>query len=137
MKKSQAIELTAQAAHETNRIWCMTAFADRADPLKLVSSHWEDLPDWHQESLKFGVRKVAEEFARDITPEEMHKSWVDYKLKDGWTFGPEPDSLLKQHPCLVDYKDLPSRERIKDTFFLKTVRLFLLGLRSEFGEFED
>ena len=72
-----------------------------------------------------------------LREQQMHKSWVDYKLKDGWTFGPEPDSLLKQHPCLVDYEDLPSRERIKDTFFLKTVRLFLLGLRSEFGEFED
>ena len=137
MKQSQAIELAAQAAHETNRVWCLTAFADRADPLKLVSSHWEDLPDWHQNSLKSGVKIAIEKsVAGEPTPEEMHESWMAYKLQDGWTFGPEPDSLLKQHPCLVPYEDLPSRERIKDTLFLKTVRLILLGLRSEFGEFE-
>lgn len=115
----------------------MTAFTDREDPLKLVNLHWEDLPTWHQDSLKSGVRIVIEKSAiREPTPEEMHESWMAYKLQDGWTFGPEPDSLMKHHPCLVPYKDLPSRERIKDTFFLKTVRLFLLGLRSEFGEFE-
>lgn len=48
------------------------------------------------------------------SPEENHRNWVESRLSDGWVYGDKKDVSTKTHPCLVHYKDLPEREKIKD-----------------------
>ena len=50
--------------------------------------------------------KLVEQLA-EIT----HDNWVRQRLADGWRFGQRRDDLLKEHPCIVPYDDLPESER--------------------------
>ena len=49
---------------------------------------------------------LAEKMARQV-----HITWMQGRLDEGWTFGPVRDDRLKTHPCLVEYDELPERER--------------------------
>jgi ryanodine receptor 2 len=35
-------------------------------------------------------------------------------MEQGWTYGPERNDQLKQHPCLVPYEQLPEEEKAYD-----------------------
>ncbi len=52
---------------------------------------------------------LAEKMARQV-----HITWMQGRLDEGWTFGPVRDDRLKTHPCLVEYDELPEREREYD-----------------------
>ena len=49
---------------------------------------------------------LVEQLSRDV-----HNAWAAGRLNDGWTYGPERNDALKQHPCLVDYNDLSEEEK--------------------------
>jgi hypothetical protein len=55
------------------------------------------------------LRMLTEELARNV-----HDIWALGRMNDGWTYGPERNDTLKQHPCLVDYDDLPDSEKEYD-----------------------
>lgn len=55
------------------------------------------------------LRQLTEELARNV-----HDIWALGRLNDGWTYSPERNDVLKQHPCLVDYDDLPDSEKAYD-----------------------
>ena len=56
--------------------------------------------------------------------EGVHDVWVSNRIADGWTYGKERNEALKQHPCLVAYKDLPDEEKEYDrNTALTTLRL--------------
>jgi hypothetical protein len=68
----------------------------------------------------------------NATPEENHNNWTYYKLKQGWTWGPEKDNEAKTHPDLIPYEQLPEIERKKDEidiFAYQAGRLFWSQLR--------
>ena len=44
----------------------------------------------------------------------LHNVWAQERLNDGWSFGPERNDKLKQHPSLIPYDELPERERDYD-----------------------
>ena len=46
--------------------------------------------------------------------EITHDNWVRQRLADGWTHGQRRDDLLKEHPCIVPYEDLPESEKEYD-----------------------
>ncbi len=46
--------------------------------------------------------------------EITHDNWVRQRLADGWTHGQRRDDLLKEHPCIVPYDDLPESEKEYD-----------------------
>jgi class 3 adenylate cyclase len=46
--------------------------------------------------------------------EITHDNWVRQRLADGWTHGKRRDDLLKEHPCIVPYDDLPESEKEYD-----------------------
>jgi hypothetical protein len=46
--------------------------------------------------------------------ENAHDLWATQRLADGWTHGPRRDDILKQHPCLVPYTELPDSEKRYD-----------------------
>jgi hypothetical protein len=84
---------------------------------------------WHQvsqdirESCKIGVKRVYDN--PEITVEELHDSWVQTKLAQGWTHGPVRNAELKQHHCMVPYVELSAHDKSKDLLFLNTVKACL------------
>lgn len=99
----------ARVCHEANRALQIT----QADPA--VSPSWAEAPNWQTESAVEGVEKVL----AGATPEQLHQSWCEFKLNDGWVYGEvkDADATPPTHPCLVEYAELPADQRLKDDLF--------------------
>ena len=117
MTEDQILNI-AKTCHEVNRAYC-AGLGDHSHPA------WEDAPEWQRQSAIQGVEfHLANPGAG---PADSHESWLAEKRRDGWTYGPVKDPAKKEHPCCVEYDELPLAQRIKDTLFLSVVR----GLKSE------
>ena len=46
--------------------------------------------------------------------EHVHDVWAAARIKEGWTYGASRNDVLKQHPCLVPYNELPDTEKEYD-----------------------
>lgn len=57
------------------------------------------------EDIKQLIEKIAE---------QVHITWMEGRIKDGWTYGPERNDAKKQTPCLVPYDELPEEEKEYD-----------------------
>ena len=57
------------------------------------------------QSLKLLVERLAQ---------HVHDIWSQQRITEGWTWGMERNDQSKQHPDLVDYKDLPESEKEYD-----------------------
>ena len=104
------VEIIAKVVHEANRAWCESN-GDFSQP------SWENAPDWQKNSAYDGVRlHIANP---DLTPEQSHDNWSEYKIKEGWVYGPvkDPNANPPTHPCLVPYNELPHEQRVKDSLF--------------------
>ena len=44
----------------------------------------------------------------------VHEVWAKNRMDQGWTYGPERSDILKLHPCLIPYEDLPEIEKAYD-----------------------
>ena len=67
------------------------------------------------------LTKLVEQLARNV-----HDNWAQSRLNEGWTYGPERNDTLKQHPCLIDYDDLPEIEKDYDrNTAIETLKLIL------------
>jgi hypothetical protein len=110
---SEVIEKIAKACHEANRSYC-AALGDK--------SHvpWDQTPEAIKQSCVAGVMHHL--MNPDTTPEQSHTYWLEYRHKEGWTYGPEKDLDKKTHPCMVPYKDLPQEQRVKDHLFATVVK---------------
>jgi len=106
-------EAIARVAHEINRAYC-EACGDHSQPA------WEDAPEWQRESAIQGV--IFALVNPDNTPEQMHERWMKHKAADGWVYGPVKDAILKTHPCMRPYSELPAEQRAKDHLFRAVVR---------------
>lgn len=55
-----------------------------------------------------------------------HDVWAVQRIADGWTLGTTRSDREKTHPCLVEYDDLPVREKVYDRkLVLSTIRAIL------------
>lgn len=54
-----------------------------------------------------------EKFIEDLA-KQQHDVWVQSRIEQGWTYGPERNDQLKHHPCLVPYDELPDIEKAYD-----------------------
>ena len=74
------------------------------------------------------LKQLVEQLARNV-----HDNWALGRINQGWTIGPERNDQLKQHPCLVDYSDLPESEKEYDrNTAMETLKLILkLGWKIE------
>lgn len=99
----------ARVCHEANRALQIT----QADPA--VSPSWDEAPEWQTASAVEGVEKAL----AGATPEQLHQSWCEFKLNDGWVYGEtkDADAMPPTHPCLVEYAELPADQRLKDDLF--------------------
>ena len=62
---------------------------------------------------------LIEEMAKNV-----HEVWAQNRIKQGWSYGEVRSDILKQHPCLIPYEDLPEMEKAYDrSTVLATLKL--------------
>lgn len=78
--------------------------------------------------LSDDLKQLVEQLARNV-----HDIWAVGRISDGWTYGPERNDALKQHPCLIDYSELPESEKEYDrNTAMETLKMILkLGWKIE------
>lgn len=111
------LELIARMCHETNRAYC-EACGDYSQPT------WESAPDWQKQSAIQGVLFHVDH--PDAKPCDSHNNWLAEKQAAGWKYGPVKDAEKKEHPCMVDYDDLPFEQQTKDYLFAAVCDALLL-----------
>lgn len=52
---------------------------------------------------------LVEQMAKNV-----HEVWAQSRMEQGWSYGPERNDTLKQHPCLIPYEELPEVEKAYD-----------------------
>jgi hypothetical protein len=102
------IEATAKICHEANRTWC----AFNGDDSQMA---WEDAPEWQRSSAIQGVQFHLEN--PEAGDSASHDSWMAVKVADGWKYGHAKDPVLKTHPCMVPFDELPADQQFKDRLF--------------------
>ena len=110
IKKIQKI---ARICHNVNKAYCESL----GDNSQLS---WDEISIDIKGSAVIGVRKVLEN--PSITPEDIHKEWMDYKIKEGWIYGINKDNVKKTHPCLMPYNELPIEQKAKGFIFIAIIR---------------
>lgn len=60
-------------------------------------------------TLPDDLQQLVEKIAKNV-----HEVWAQSRLSQGWVYGPERSDVLKTHPCLVPYEDLPDVEKQYD-----------------------
>lgn len=113
---SDGVILAARVCHEVNRAYC-EAIGDNSQP------NWDYAPDWQRDSAYNGV--LFHLTNPNSKPEDSHANWCKEKYADGWVYGPVKDPVKKEHPCLVEYNQLPIEQRIKDYLFIGVVKAFV------------
>jgi hypothetical protein len=102
----------ARIVHEANRAYCVTIGDNSQKP-------WDEAEQWQKDSAVKGVEGVLE--GTITNPREAHESWLAEKERAGWKYGPVKDVEKKEHPCFVDYDELPEQQRTKDALFFAIV----------------
>lgn len=65
------------------------------------------------------LEELQEAFA-----ENAHDVWAEARIKEGWTYGPQRDDVLRHHPDLVPYTALPDEEKEYDRMMaFNTIKL--------------
>ena len=63
---------------------------------------------------------------QEAIAENAHDVWAAARMGEGWTYGPERDDQLKQHPDLIPYSALTDREKEYDRIMaLNTIKLVI------------
>lgn len=106
----------ARICHEANRVFC-AYMGDLSQP------GWDIAPEWQTSSALQGVLFHAAN--PDAGDSASHDNWRKDKVADGWVYGPVKDPALKQHPCMVDFDQLPRDQQFKDTLFRTIVHAAL------------
>ena len=82
--------------------------------------------DTEQFQLPKELEYLVEEMAKNV-----HEVWSITWIEQGWTYGEKRDDVLKQHPCLVPYEELPEEEKVYDrNSSVETLKLIMkLGFK--------
>ncbi len=72
--------------------------------------------------------KLSDDILRltELLAENTHDVWARERMAQGWVYGPKRDDELRQHPCLIPYKDLSETEKQYDrNAALETIKTVL------------
>jgi RyR domain len=122
-----SVEKIASVCHELIRAYCW-AIEDYS------KKSWVDAPDWQKDSTRAGVKFIKE--YPNVNHQDLHASWLDHKVKNGWVYGEVVNEEDKTHPCIMPYGDLPEEQRLKDELFRSTA-LTLLKYEGEEEEQQE
>lgn len=104
-------ERRARFVYEAARLAAIAAQAP------VVPAVWESREaDFHSQFLAVIERQCGPQ--RSSSPEELHGSWVQAYLMNGWDYGEQYNISLRTHPDLVPYSQLGRLERDKDAVFV-------------------
>lgn len=68
------------------------------------------------------LNALVETMARNV-----HEVWAAGRIAEGWVWGPVRDDVLKHHPCLVPYEELPDSEKEYDRHTaIETIKFILV-----------
>lgn len=84
--------------------------------------------DTSEVKLSDELQQLVDQLAHNV-----HDIWAIGRFNEGWTYGPERNDALKQHPCLIDYDELPENEKEYDrNTAMETLKTIIkLGWRIE------
>ena len=110
------LEDLAHLVHDVNKEICET-LGDYSQP------SWYSLPLRTVKSIYNGIEFIKSN--PDCDAGAFHQNWCDFMQSRGWKYGPVKDSEKKEHPCLVQFKDLPQEQITKDAVFMTIVKFWL------------
>jgi len=77
--------------------------------------------DTNDVELPQELEVLVEQMAKNV-----HEVWAQTRIAQGWQYGAERSDVLKHHPCLVPYEDLPEEEKVYDrNTSVETLKLIL------------
>ena len=93
-----------------------------------MSTYTQKPADLSDVNLPAELEPLIEQMAKNV-----HDVWAESRINDGWRYGPERNDERKEHPCLVEYDELPDSEREYDrNTAIGTLKLILkLGFKIE------
>lgn len=74
-----------------------------------MSTYTPKPADLSDVNLPAELEPLIEQMAKNV-----HDVWAESRINDGWRYGPERNDERKEHPCLVEYDELPDSEREYD-----------------------
>lgn len=108
----------AKVCHEANR--ALTSIIGKAAGNVPVQPPWEEADEAMRESCANGVTFAL--LNPNASPKDQHTEWCRKMLASGWSYGEERSNLMKTHPALRPYEDLPLAQRKKDALFQAIVK---------------
>jgi RyR domain len=126
VKMFETIEQVAKVCHEANRAYCET-LGDNSQPI------WASAPNWQKDSARNGVKFHFAQLAKGVepSPSASHEKWLEQKRAEGWKYGQVKDAVKKEHPCFVEYAQLPLDQRRKDYIFAAICKAFAMSRELE------
>lgn len=73
------------------------------------STYVPEVIDLDDVVLPESLDELLEQIAKNV-----HDVWARSRISEGWSYGPERDDVVKTHPCLVPYEELPESEKDYD-----------------------
>lgn len=109
----QEIINIAVICHQANKALCEVGG-------DITQKDWAAADQWQRDSAIKGVRFAVEN--PNAPDSSQHDAWSEDKFKEGWVWGEVKDPVLKTHPCLIPFEQLPKHQQQKDTLFRAVVK---------------
>ena len=133
--KINRTDILVAACHSAWYCYTVLALGEPGEPFATAPRHQmtsliDGIDFWDQKIKDLKLEGKAENDIIRILAPLSHMNWVDYKLSQGWTYGPSKDVEAKTHPCIVDYDKLSESNKKKDEVVLRAY----LAIRRAMGE---
>ena len=77
--------------------------------------------DTSEINLPDDLKPLIEEIAKNV-----HEVWAIGRIRDGWIYGEERNTVMKTTPCLIPYENLPEEEKQYDrNTAMETLKLIM------------